>query len=181
MYIKVRKKRYCKRNIIWCSSPFSKNGSTEISKYFLNIRFKYFSWNHLLHKIFNRISVKISYGWWPKRWKNYNRNIVGSKPSMNTSTCNCRNKEACPLNRQCQIGKVIYKVIFPSHRTNYKKKKYFGIAVESFKARPYNRNLSFRDKFSKSDADFSKELLQTKKKSYTLEITLENYQKISAV
>ena len=102
---------------------------------------------------------------------NYNRNVVGSKPSMNTSTCNCRNKEACPLNRQCQTGKVIYKVTFPSHRKNYKKKKYFGIAVESFKARPYNRNLSFRDKFSKSDADFSKELLQTKKKSYTPEIT----------
>ena len=103
--------------------------------------------------------------------KTHNRNMVGLKPSMNTSTCNCQNKEAYPLNRQCQIGKVIYKGIFSIHRTNYKKKKYFGIAVESFKARPYNSNLSFRDKFSKSDADFSKELLQTKKKSYTPEIT----------
>ena len=70
------------------------------------------------------------------------------KLSMNTSTYNCQNKEACPLNRQCQIGKVVHESTFSSHRTNYKKKRYFRIAVESFKARPYNHNLSFRDKFS---------------------------------
>ena len=101
----------------------------------------------------------------------HNRNMVGSRPSMNTSTCNCRNKEACLLNRQCQIGKAIYKRTFLIHRTNYKKKKYFGITVESFKARPYNHNLSLRDKFSKSETDFSKGLWQTNKKSYTPETT----------
>ena len=28
------------------------------------------------------------------------------KPSINTLTCNCQNKEACPLNGQCQIEEV---------------------------------------------------------------------------
>ena len=103
--------------------------------------------------------------------KTHNRNMVGLKPSMNTSTCNFQNKEAYPLNRQCQIGKVIYKGIFSIHRTNYKKKKYFGITVESFKARPYNHNLSLRAKFSKSDTDFSKGIWQINKKNYTPETT----------
>ena len=70
------------------------------------------------------------------------------KLSINTSTCNCQNKEACPLNRQCQIGKAVYESTFSSHRTNYKKERYFRSAVDYFKARPYNHNLSCRDKFS---------------------------------
>ena len=38
---------------------------------------------------------------------NHNKNILGKKPSINKSHCNCRNKEACPLNGQCQIGEVV--------------------------------------------------------------------------
>ena len=37
---------------------------------------------------------------------NDNKNIRGKKPSIDTLTCNCPNKEDCPLNGQCQIGKM---------------------------------------------------------------------------
>ena len=40
---------------------------------------------------------------------NHNKNILGKKTSINKSHCNCRNKEACPLNGQCQIAEVVYK------------------------------------------------------------------------
>ena len=80
---------------------------------------------------------------------NCNKNILGKKPSINKSNCNCRNKEACPLNGQCQIGEVVYESTLSSNQSNYKEKKYFGIAEESFKGRPYNHNLSFRNELCK--------------------------------
>ena len=42
---------------------------------------------------------------------NHYENFLGTKPSKNKSTSNCRNKEACPLNGQYQIGEVVYNQI----------------------------------------------------------------------
>ena len=85
----------------WVQPPFSRNVTTKIGKYFLNLLDKHFPQNHRLHRIFNRNSVKISYSC-TKSMKtiiaNHNKNILGKKPSINKSNCNCRNKEACPLN-----------------------------------------------------------------------------------
>ena len=103
--------------------------------------------------------------------KNHNKNILGKKPSVDTSTYNCRNKEDCLLNGQCQIGEVVYESTLTSNQQNYKDKKYFGIAEESFKGRLYNYNLSFRNEFYKNDTELSKELWQIKMKNYTPKIT----------
>ena len=120
------------------------------------ILFEYFPRNRCLHKTFSRNNVKVSY------------------------SCT-KNKKMCPLNRQCQIGKVVYEGIFSSHRTNYKKKMYFGIAVEPFKARTCNHSLCFREKFSKNDMELAKELWQIKKNKLHTENNLKNYQKMSTV
>ena len=61
--------------------------------------------------------------------------------------------------------------ILTSNQQNYKDKKYFGIAEESFKGRLYNHNLSFRNEFYKNDTELSKELWQIKMKNYTPKIT----------
>ena len=135
--IKIYNKRNHKRNAVWFNLPFSRNVSTKIDKYFLNLLDKHFPQNHHLHKISNRNSVKVSYGC-TKSMKtlinNHNKNILGNKPSINTSTCNCRNKESCPLNGKYQIW-VVYKGTLSSKRPNCKEKKYFGIAEESLKGR----------------------------------------------
>ena len=102
---------------------------------------------------------------------NHNKNILGKKPSINTSTCNYRYKEACPLNGQCQIGEVVYKGTISSNQPNCKEKKYFGIVEESFKGRLYNHDLSFKNEFYKTDTELSKKLWQIKMKNYTLKIT----------
>ena len=47
---------------------------------------------------------------------------MGKKPSINTSTCNCRNKEGCPLYGQCKIVEVVYKSARSSNQPNYKEK-----------------------------------------------------------
>ena len=167
-------KRNHKRNLIWFNPPFSRNLSTKIGKCFLNLLDKHFPGNHRLHKIFNRNNVKVSYSC-TKSMKtlitNHNKNILGKKPSINKSHCNCRNKEACPLNGQCQIGEVVYESTLSSNQPNYKEKKYFGIAEESFKGRLYNHSLSFRNDLYKNDTELSKELWQIKMKNYTPEIT----------
>ena len=58
---------------------------------------------------------------------NPDKNILGKKPSINTSTCNCRNKEACTLNRQCQIVEIVYEGTLSSNQPNCKEIKYFGL------------------------------------------------------
>ena len=116
---KPHSKRNHKRNIIWFNPPFNRNVSTKISKYFLNLLDKHFPRNHLLHKIFNRNSAKVNYSC-IKNMKtiisNHNKNIFGKKPSIDTSSCNCRNKEDCSLNGQCQIGEVVYESTLTSNQ-----------------------------------------------------------------
>ena len=91
---------------------------------------------------------------------NHNKNIIVKKPSIDTSNYNCRNKEDCLLNGQCKIGEVVYESTLTCNQKNYKDKKYFGIAEESFKGRLYNHNLSFRNEFYKNNTELSKELWQ---------------------
>ena len=55
------------------------------------------------------------------------------------------------MNGQCQIG--VYEGTLSSNQPNYKEKKYFGIAQESFKGHLYNHNLSFISKFYKNDTE----------------------------
>ena len=57
---------------------------------------------------------------------NHDKNILGEKPSINTSTCNGRNKEACPLNGQCQIGEVVYEITLSNNHPNYKEKLFWN-------------------------------------------------------
>jgi hypothetical protein len=53
--------RSWKRNITWYNPPFSKNVATNIGQTFLKILDEEFPISHILHKIFNRNTVKISY------------------------------------------------------------------------------------------------------------------------
>ena len=63
-----------------------------------------------MHKIFNRNTIKISYS--------YLRNIISIIPSHNRNMSspnqqpfewNCRVKNECPLNGNCQTPSVIYR------------------------------------------------------------------------
>ena len=60
-HTKIHNKLNHKINIIWFNPPFSRNVTTKIGKYFLNLFDKHFPQNHCLHKIFNRNSVKVNY------------------------------------------------------------------------------------------------------------------------
>ena len=55
---KNRRKR--KRKIIWFNPPYSKNVNTNVGKILLNLLKKYFPTSHILKKVFNKNTVKIS-------------------------------------------------------------------------------------------------------------------------
>ena len=78
-----------KRNITWLNSPSSETVFTKIANYFFNLLDNYFPKNHRFNKIFNRNNVKISYSdtkSMKRIAKNYNKNILRTKPSINTPT-----------------------------------------------------------------------------------------------
>ena len=110
--------------------------------------------------------------------KNHNKDILEKKPSIDTLTCKCRNKEDYLLNGQCQIGEVVYGDTLTIKQPSYKEKKYFGIAKD--KGSLYNHNVSFRNRFYKNNIDLSKELWQIKLKNYTPKITY-HYQEMPTI
>ena len=50
------------RNIIWFNPPYSADTETNVAKTFLKLIDRHFPKSHILHKVFNRNNVKVSYG-----------------------------------------------------------------------------------------------------------------------
>ena len=101
-----------RRNITWYSPPFSKNVATNIGQTFLKILDEEFPAGSILHKIFNRNTVKISYSC----MSNLKQNIDGHNKSTlsnqaktsNQVACNCQKHNLCPLPGKCTVDSVIY-------------------------------------------------------------------------
>jgi hypothetical protein len=99
-----------RRNITWYSPPFSKNVATNIGQTFLKILDEEFPAGSILHKIFNRNTVKISYSY----MSNLKQNIDGHNKSTlsnqaktsNQVACNCQKHNLCPLPGKCTTVKT---------------------------------------------------------------------------
>ena len=101
-------RRIRKRKIIWFNPPYSKNVKTNVGKVFLKLLKKHFSTSHVLHKIFNRNTVKISCSCMKSInsvISSHNKNIVN--PRTTSFGCNCWKKESCPLNRECLTSQLV--------------------------------------------------------------------------
>ena len=158
-------RRQRKRNIIWFNPPFSKSVVTKIVKAFLRLIDKHFLPHHKLHKLFNRNSVKISYSCMPnvKSIINKHNKTVLDPPTNNSErTCNCINKEKCPLLEKCLTNNIMYKATLTSNQDNYQPKIYYGITETRFKQRYANHIKSFRHEKHQSDTELSNELWSIK-------------------
>ena len=91
---------------------------------FLSLIDKHFPKDHSLRKIFNRNTIKISYSCMNNTKQvidNHNKRILHSSHSSYTKdnkdgtgtnkTCNCRQKNNCPLNGNCLQSSVVYFLI----------------------------------------------------------------------
>ena len=54
-----------KRNIIWFNPTSSENVATKIGRYFFKLIDKYFPWDNIFHKMFNRNNIKVNYSCMP--------------------------------------------------------------------------------------------------------------------
>ena len=163
-----------KRKIIWFNPQFSKNVSTKIGHYFLNLLDKHFPKEHRYHRIFNRNNVKISYSC-TKNMKtiisNHNKSILNKSENPNQKTCNCINKNNCPLNGECQADNIIYQATINSNKPNYEPQNYIGLAETNFKKRYANHKKSFNHQKYENDTVLSKELWKLKSENFTTNIT----------
>ena len=100
-----------RRKIIWFNSSYNQNVSTNIAKIFLKLVDKHFPRTHRLHKIFNRNTIKVSYSCMSnvqQLIKKHN-NFIQNKKNKTTLSCNCCDKNGCPLNGNWRTENVIYK------------------------------------------------------------------------
>ena len=118
-----------KRKIIRFNPPFSKNVSTKIGKYFLSLLDLHFPRNHIYSNIFNTKKIKVSYSCMQNIksvTNNHNMKVLNNTAETEES-CNCRNKNNCPLDGKCLTPNIIYEAQITSNQLNYKQKVYIGI------------------------------------------------------
>ena len=136
----ARRRRQRKRKIIWFNPPFSKTVETNVGKQFLLLVDKHFPRNHKFHKIFNRNTLKVSYGCMPNIASvinTHNRNVFKESIPLERGECNCqrRYRGSCPLAGECLTNNVLYEARISSTERNYGPKIYKGITEPSFTTR----------------------------------------------
>ena len=122
------------RKIIWFNPPFTQTVKTNIAKLFFTLLDKHFPKFLLLHKIFNRSTIKVSYSCIENASqiiKQHKRN-VSNKNEKQTNPCNCRNENECPVNRNCKVQSVTYKCTVSGMKT-FKQRVYLGIVEVNWK------------------------------------------------
>lgn len=114
---------------------------------------KDFPKNSPLAKVFNRSTVKISYsctGNMSNIVETQCENIRGRKSwRSKEKPCNCRDKNNCPLSRECQAEGIVYSAEV-SDGTGFKR-TYIGYTEGPFKKSFYKHTTSFRLESHRSD------------------------------
>ena len=174
--MKKPKKRNRQRKITWYNPPFSANVATNIGQKFFSIVTTCFPKKHPLQAIFNRQTLKLSYSVMP----NMKTIIDGSNKTLNkTSTlkkedneksCNCRQKNNCPLEGKCRAKNVIYQATV-SNNTNNHVATYIGLCSTEFKTRYSNHKASFNHKNKQHHTELSKHIWKLKENNSTYNIT----------
>ena len=141
----TKRKNRQRNNILWYNPPFSKNVYTNIGHKFLSLIDKHFPKDHSLRKIFNRNTIKISYSCMNNTKQiidNHNKRILHSPYSSYTKdnkdgtstnkTCNCRQKNNCPLNGNCLQSSVVYQATV-TRNDNSTSETYIGLTETTSK------------------------------------------------
>ena len=133
-----------------------------------------------LRKIFNRHTIKINYSSMNNTKQiidNQNKHLLKSSETeqnennhinstRDKKTCNCRQKDACPLNINCLQSSVIYQAAV-TRKDNLTTETYVGLTENDFKTRHRNHTASFRHPRLRTSAELSKHnYLETKRQQH---------------
>ena len=137
---------------------------------FLALVDKHFLKDHKLRKIFNRNTIKISYSCMNNTKQiidNHNKRILNSSKHINdtadntntkdTKTCHCRQKNTCPLNRNCFQSSLIYQATV-TRKDNSTTETYIGLTENNLKTRYGNHTASFRHTKLRNSTELNKHI-----------------------
>ena len=161
-----------KREIIWYNPPYSKNVATNVGRAFLKILDDEFPKEHVLHKIFNCNTVKISYSCMfnlKQDIDGHNKSILHSK-IVPPKTCNCRKPAECPMDENCLQESVIYQATVTTDDNN-PPQTYVGLTENSFKTRYSNRKTSFSNSNKRFSTELSKHIWHLKDNKSKFKVT----------
>ena len=102
----------------------------------------------------------------------HNKTVLDPSSNNSERTCNCTNREKCPLQQKCLTNNM-YKATITSNQDNYHHKIYYGITKTKFKQRYANHIKSFIHEKHQSDTELSDELWSIKSNNYTPNIASE--------
>ena len=105
--------------------------------------------------------------------KKHNKTVLDPPTNNSERTCNCINKEKCPLQEKCLTNNIMYKATLTSNQDNYQHKIYYGITETKFKQRYAKHIKYFREEKHQSDTELSNELWSIKNNNYTPNIVWE--------
>ena len=167
------KKRKRSRKITYFNPPFSQNVRTNIGAKFFKILEKCFPQGHVLRKIVNKNTVKLSYRCMPNMKKvlsSHNKKVAGTFGVVpaNQPNCNCQQKDKCPLPGRCQTKKVVYRATVIDENDN--QETYTGLTCRSFKERHYKHKNSFKYKNSENSTTLSTHIWSLKERGVPFNI-----------
>ena len=92
----------------------------------------------------------------------HNNRISKDDVLSNNSSCNCRNRESCPLNNKCLTDNVLYAATNTSNLPHYNTKHYAGVTAPQWKFRFNTHKSSFNLQKYKNSTELSKEVWNIK-------------------
>ena len=176
-----QKNKNRKRKVIWFNPPFCKLVNIDVGKYFLRLIDKHFKQDNILHKIFNRKILKISYSCTKNISQiinSHNNEIINefhnrvNNNNINSKKieCICKSRSDCPMNGLCNLDNVVYQaIIYPKEDIN-DRKSYIGISSTNWKIRYGNHKFSFSHEHKKNQTALSKHYWGLKSKGLTPDI-----------
>ena len=165
------KKKSRHRNILWFNPPYSESVQTNVGQKFLKLVDMHFPKGHILHKVFNRITIKVSYscmGNMKSLINRHNAKILQAEAPTEAKGCNCRKNSTCPLNGACLTESLVYKATVLAE--NHKPQTYIGMTEHNLKTRFRNHKMSFENPNYRSSTTLSKYIWDLKEEETNYEI-----------
>ena len=155
---------------------FCRLASINVGKYFLKLIDKHFKHDKILHKIFNRKTLKISFSCTKNIFQiinDHNKEIIkefqdqtnNNNNNSKQNECNCKT-----MNGLCNLNNVVYQGIIYPKENIMDKKTYIGISSTKWKIRYENHKFSFFHEHLKHQTSLSKHFWRLKNKGLTPEI-----------
>ena len=192
-----KRHRSRKKGRLYFNPPYSLSVKTNVGKIFLQLIDKHFPKTNSLSKIVNRQKVKLSYRTTPNMKKiisSHNAKILRkSEITPPEKTCNCRQKDSCPVEGKCLTDNIIYQAtvttttpitltpipttpLSPTQTQTHtdppqqEKHTYIGLTSTKFKDRFANHKKSFNHRRYGKETTLSQKIWKLKDEGQDFEI-----------